>query len=99
MSNHIDTVRDALIATLADLRNKDNPMDITRAKAMAEVASVLVDSARVENDYLKITRQNYSQFLETPDRIVPTPHNPFPISAKRNLDDFEEPQNRLSKNN
>jgi hypothetical protein len=64
--SHIETVRKALIDTLADLRCKDNPMDIARARAVAEVATVLVDTARVENDYLKITGQDHSKFLELP---------------------------------
>lgn len=63
---HITQVRKHLMDTLADLRNRENPMDISRAKAIAEVASVLVDTARVENDYLKITDQNRSNFLEIP---------------------------------
>jgi hypothetical protein len=52
--------------TLADLRNRETPMDIHRARAVAEVAGVLVDTARVENEYLKITQQDRSNFLETP---------------------------------
>lgn len=63
---HITQVRKHLMDTLADLRNKEHPMDITRAKAVAEIASVLVDTARVENDYLKITQQDRSNFLELP---------------------------------
>ncbi len=68
---HIEQVRQSLLATLADLRDRENPMDIERAKAVATVASVLVDTAKVENDYLKITGQDRSNFLETPpDRHV-----------------------------
>jgi len=63
---HIDQVRNALLATLADLRDRTNPMDLDRAKTVATVASVLVDTARVENDYLKITCQDSSQFLQQP---------------------------------
>jgi hypothetical protein len=63
---HIDQVRQSLLDTLADLRNRDNPMDIERARAVAQVASVLVDTAKVENDYLKITGQDHSKFLEMP---------------------------------
>jgi hypothetical protein len=73
---HIDQVRTALLATLADLRDRTNPMDIERAKAVANVASVLVDTARVENDYLKITGQDRSGFLSRPDDLnLPGPAN------------------------
>ncbi len=92
-SPHIDQVRQSLLETLADLRNRDNPMDIERAKAVATVASVLVDSAKVENEYLKITGQDRSAFLEqSPDieggvtRIEgPTANNPFPTVVRHRL--------------
>ncbi|MDH4450816.1 MAG: hypothetical protein QE265_09525 [Rhodoferax sp.] len=65
-SPHINEVRSALLDTLRDLRNKENPMDIKRALAVAQVAGVLVESAKVENEYLKLTGQDQSKFLEIP---------------------------------
>ena len=53
--------------TLADLRNKTTPMEPDRARAVATVASVMIDSAKVEIDYLKATGQHQSAFLESPD--------------------------------
>ena len=92
-SPHIDQVRQALLATLTDLRDRENPMDIERARAVATVASVLVDTAKVENDYLKITGQDRSNFLEQPaDELQPglrldgpAAHNPFPTSVRHRL--------------
>lgn len=75
-SPHIDQVRTALLATLSDLRDRTNPMDIERAKAVANVASVLVDTARVENDYLKITGQDRSGFLCQPEIVITQPAGP-----------------------
>jgi hypothetical protein len=74
MSNHISTVRQHLLDTLADLRNKDAPMDIDRARAVADVANVLVNTAKVEVDYLKATNQTHTPFLELPvdDRVRTT---------------------------
>jgi hypothetical protein len=66
MTNHISTVRQHLLDTLADLRNKENPMDIDRARAVAEVASVIVNTAKVEVEYLKATNQTHTPFLEVP---------------------------------
>lgn len=63
---HITELRTQLLATLADLRNRENPMEPDRARAVAQVASVLVDSAKVEVDYLKATGQQSAPFLETP---------------------------------
>lgn len=59
----METLRQSLLDTLKDLRNRDNPMDIERAKAVATVATVLVDTAKVENDYLRITGHDRSQFI------------------------------------
>lgn len=91
-SPHIDQVRQALMATLQDLRDREKPMDIERAKAVAAVAGVLVDTAKVENEYLKITGQDRSNFLEQPpDDLAsmrldgPAAHNPFPTSVRHRL--------------
>ena len=93
---HITQMRQSLMDTLADLRNRQQPMDIDRARAVATVAAQLIDSARVENEYLKLTGQARSSFIEdqhddgTP-RIgtngVPSAHNPFPVSARNRLGD------------
>lgn len=64
---NIDDVRQELLATLRDLRNRDNPMDIERAKAVATVATVLVDSARAENEYLRLAGLDSSSFMNDPD--------------------------------
>ncbi len=64
MSNNIATVRKHLLDTLADLRNRDNPMDVDRARAVADVARVLVDSAKVEVDYIKATAGTSTPFLD-----------------------------------
>lgn len=61
---HINTLRTELLATLADLRNRANPMEPDRARAIAQVASVLVDSAKVEVDYIKATGQDTSNFID-----------------------------------
>lgn len=80
---HIDAVRQSLLATLADLRDKENPMDVARARAVAEVATVLVNTAKVEIDYLRATGQDRSTFLEIPPddavaHLGNTPASPLP---------------------
>lgn len=75
-SPHIDQVRTALLATLADLRDRETPMDLDRAKTVATVASVLVDTARVENEYLKITGQTHGAFLDQPATSTTVPTGP-----------------------
>lgn len=39
-------------------------MDIERAKAVASVAQVIVDSAKAENDFIKLTGSTGSGFIE-----------------------------------
>lgn len=77
-TNNIATVRQHLLDTLADLRNREQPMEIDRARAVADVARVLVDSAKVEVDYLKATGQANADFLEQSSSASESPPNPTP---------------------
>lgn len=64
MTTHINELRAHLMETLASLRDRDNPMEPDRARAVAQVAGVLVDTARVEVDYIKVTGQDVSNFID-----------------------------------
>ncbi|WP_367846424.1 hypothetical protein [Rhodoferax sp. WC2427] len=79
---HIQQLRSHLMDTLADLRNREKPMEPDRARAVAQVASVLIDSAKVEIEYIKATGQDKSSFLAIPEepeqpRLTQVP-SPFP---------------------
>ena len=85
---HMNDVREALLATLRDLLGVSRAAaDIAKAKAVAHVAAVLVDSARVDSarvevEFLRATDSDHSAFL-APSRTVPvtalpSAHNPFP---------------------
>lgn len=65
MSTHISELRSELLATLKDLRNPKSPMEPDRARAVAQVAAVMVDTARVEVEYLKVTKQDTSSFIDS----------------------------------
>lgn len=67
MTTHINELRRHLMDTLADLRCKTNPMEPNQARAIAQVAGVLVDTARVEIEFLKVTGEKNSLFLEALD--------------------------------
>lgn len=54
MKNKIEDLRNHLFATLEALQDKDDPMPIDRARAIADVAKVLVDSAKAETDFLRV---------------------------------------------
>jgi len=60
---HINQLRAKLLATLDDLRDRDQPMEPDRARAIATVAGVLVDSARVEVEFIRATGGDTSTFL------------------------------------
>lgn len=56
----------ALRATLFDAlqKIKDGTMPLDQARAMNEVAKTIVDTAKVEVDYLRTTGGGESQFLD-----------------------------------
>lgn len=54
MRHSIDDLRDHLFDTLRALRDPKAPMEIDRAKAIAEVGRAVIDSAKVEVDYLRV---------------------------------------------
>jgi hypothetical protein len=71
----ITDMREHLMQTLAALRDRENPMDVDRARAVAQVAGVLVDSAKVEVDYIKATGASgdslfISPLNSDPDRLL-----------------------------
>jgi hypothetical protein len=51
MKNKLQDLRNHLFATLEALQDNDNPMDVARAKAVAEVAGVVISTAKLEIDY------------------------------------------------
>lgn len=71
---HINSLRAKLLATLDDLRDRDNPMEPDRARAIATVSGVLVDSARVEVEFIRATGGDTSTFLSETRMIKPVAH-------------------------
>ncbi len=55
MKNKIDDLRNHLFETLEALKDKEEPMELDRARAIADVSRVIVDTAKVEVDFLKVT--------------------------------------------
>lgn len=58
MPNTLEDLREHLFETLKALRDKEQPMSIDRAKAIADVAQTVINSAKAEVDYIKATDQN-----------------------------------------
>lgn len=100
---HITTVRAALLDTLKHLGQigrDGQPLDLDQVKAQVSlagalkgVADTLVDTARVEVEYLKATGADRSDFLDGSGVIPrlpapsdsPTAHNPFPLTRRHTL--------------
>jgi hypothetical protein len=55
LRNKIQDLRDHLFETIEALKDQDKPMDLERAKAIAEVAQVVINSAKVEVEFMKAT--------------------------------------------
>jgi hypothetical protein len=73
--NTIADLRDHLFETLESLKDDEKPMDIARAKAVADVAKVIVESAKVEVDFIKATSGSGSPgfFPEDASAAAPAP--------------------------
>lgn len=53
MAYTLEDLREHLFATLKSLRDKAQPMEIERARAISEVAQTVINSAKAEVDYLR----------------------------------------------
>lgn len=97
---HITQLRTSLMDTLkrlGEIGRDGKPVDpeqlkgqVQLANAMKGIADTLVDTARVEVDYIKATGADRSDFLEPAPQMpglrnsgTPTPHNPFPTTQHR----------------
>ena len=66
MNTTIDDLRDVLFATLRGLQDKTKPIPIEQATATVHVAQALINTGRLEIDYLKMlgeTEDRKSKFL------------------------------------
>ena len=76
MKNKIEDLRNHLFETLEALKDEEKPMDLDRARTIADVAQTLINSAKVEVDYLKTTGAvQGSGFLENHRPLPPPDHN------------------------
>ncbi|MDH1281011.1 hypothetical protein N5C56_09890 [Pseudomonas chengduensis] len=64
MKNKIEDLRNHLFATIEGLLDAEKPLEIERAKAVAQVASVMIESAKVEVKAIELLDQRGSTFLQ-----------------------------------
>lgn len=69
----MEELRSHLFETLKDLRNTEKPLDIERARAISEVAQTLINTAKVEVDFARVTgAKPISNLLPLPSAPTPT---------------------------
>lgn len=84
MKNKIEDLRNHLFATLEALQDDGNPMDIERAKAIAQVAGVMVESAKAEVKFLEaMGGQSGTGFIPLESRKDAAPLISRPDEARR----------------
>jgi len=65
MKNKISDLRNHLFVVLEELSDPDSHYDLEKAKVIANVAQTIINSASVENQYLKIVGSSQgSGFIE-----------------------------------
>lgn len=78
----MEDLRNHLFATLEALQDEQKPMDLKRAQTIAQVAQVVVDSAKTEVAFVKATGGKAgSQFFPgAPKAELPKPGQPRLVS-------------------
>jgi len=67
VKNKLDDLRNHLFETLEALKDEDKPMDLDRARTIADVARVLVDTAKAEVAFVNATGARTSGFFPDPE--------------------------------
>jgi hypothetical protein len=66
--NKIEDLRDHLFEIIEMLKEDD--MQLDKAKAIADIAQVIVNSAKVEVDFIKVVHGNGSGFIPLDKRAL-----------------------------
>jgi hypothetical protein len=82
MQNKIEHLRNHLFATLEALRDKENPMDIERAKAISNVANSIIETAKVEVKYLDLVGGKGTGFMADSPALPAPPERPRLLNGK-----------------
>lgn len=79
--NKLSDLRDHLFETIEALKDKDEPIEVERAKAISDVALTIIKSAKVEVEFFNLTGQKSKSFFIAP----PDPERPqLPAARKPN---------------
>lgn len=79
----LNALREHLFSTLDALKDKDNPMDLDRAKTVVQVAQAITDTAKVEVDFMRVTgKDSGSGFIPPAQLEPPAPGQPRLVPGK-----------------
>jgi len=85
MKNKIEDLRDHLFAMLEAVQDSETQVDLERIKMGAEVAQVIINSAKAENDFLRaVGATRGSGFIPSSPRI---PEHPLTRNAEKLTED------------
>lgn len=73
MKNGMTDLRNHLFATIEGLLDPDKPLEVERARAVADVASKLIDSAKVEVEMLRVLDQSGADISSVGTGFISTP--------------------------
>ena len=81
MKNRISDLRNHLFETIELLKDPDHPMEVQRAKAIYETANTIIETGKLELQFIDLVGENEaSQFFDQP-KLVPAGSRPLEISA------------------
>jgi hypothetical protein len=84
MSKTINDLRDALFETLQAVKSGEMALD--RAKAMTDIGQAIINTAKVEVDYIRATGGDaQSKFIESPAKKLAgtaLPSGPSPVVTR-----------------
>lgn len=80
MGSNIEQLRDVLFAQLADLRDEKKPLDLDRLKGVVNVSGRIIETAKVEVEFMKVSGGTGTGFIEnkSPKQIAGAPVKPAP---------------------
>ncbi|MGE0745264.1 MAG: hypothetical protein AB7K86_08455 [Rhodospirillales bacterium] len=64
---NINRLRGLLFASIERLADRDKPVDLDRERAIVEAAQVIVNTAKVEVDFIRATGGDGTGFIDAPD--------------------------------
>lgn len=70
MRNKMTDLRNHLFATLEELTDKDNPMEVNRANAIAGVAGVIVNAVKVEIQTRRQMGLKPTEFVDSEENLT-----------------------------